>query len=111
MELHVEDLASATVVRVRGRVDATTAPAFEDRLLRQATQPVDRLVLDCRDLEFLSSLGLRSLLVAARRRTGAGRTLVLGSLSPRVHPLFEVSGLLELFAVTAWRDEALAVER
>ena len=51
------------------------------------------------------------LLVAAKRAEGAGSRLVLCSLSGKVHQLFDLGGFLDLFAIMASRDEAIAAAK
>jgi anti-anti-sigma factor len=62
--------------------------------------------VDFSGVEYISSAGLRVLLVAAKRMGGGG--LVLCALTEPVRQVFDLAGFLPLFAVEASRDGALA---
>jgi anti-anti-sigma factor len=111
MELREEQVEGVTALAVRGRVDSTTAPALGQRLEAAVAAPASRLVVDLRELEYISSAGFRVLLVAAKRAEVAGSKLVLCSLSGKVRQLFDLGGFLDLFAITASRDDAIAAAR
>jgi anti-anti-sigma factor len=68
-ELTIEQDPRATVVRLRGEVDAATAPLIETELL--TTAPERGLVLDLRGVDYLDSAGIAMLdsLRRARRLT------------------------------------------
>lgn len=111
MDLREERLDQVTALSVKGRIDSTTAPAFGQRLDAVVADPSGRLVIDFRDLDYISSAGFRVLLVAARRADESGSRLVLCGLSSKVRQLFDVGGFLDLFSITATRDEAVAAAR
>ena len=107
MELREEQITGVTALAVRGRVDSTTAPTLGQKLESVVTIPASRLVVDFRELEYISSAGFRVLLVAAKRAEEAGSRLVLCSLSAKVRQLFDLGGFLDLFTITASRDDAI----
>ncbi len=107
MDLHEEQVDEVTALSVKGRIDSTTAPAFGQRLESVVTAPAGRLVVDFRELEYISSAGFRVLLVAAKRADEAGSRLVLCGLSGKVRQLFDLGGFLDLFAIAASRDDAV----
>jgi anti-anti-sigma factor len=100
-----------TALSVKGRIDSTTAPAFGQRLESVVTAPAARLVVDFRELEYISSAGFRALLVAAKWAEGVGGRLILCSLSDKVHQLFDLGGFLELFSIASSREEAINAAR
>ena len=111
MDLKEQVVGEVTVVEVKGRVDSSTAPALGERLETLLATPSQRLVLDMRDLEYISSAGFRVLLLAARRAEQAAGRLVLCGLSGKVRQLFDLGGFLDFFAISASRDEAVTVAR
>jgi len=111
MELLEEQIAGVTALVVRGRVDSTTAPTFGQRLESVIAVPKSRLVVDFRELEYISSAGFRVLLVAAKRAEDAGSRLILCSLSAKVRQLFDLGGFLDLFTIAASRDDAIVAAR
>ncbi|MBK9243416.1 MAG: STAS domain-containing protein [Burkholderiales bacterium] len=111
MDLHEERLDQVTALSVKGRIDSTTAAQFGQKLEAVVADPSGRLVVDFRDLDYISSAGFRVLLVAAKRADQSGSRLVLCGLSSKVRQLFDVGGFLDLFSITATRDEAIAATR
>lgn len=107
MNIREEVVGDVTVLEVQGRVDSTSAPALGERLTGSLTGQGKRLVLDLRQLEYISSAGFRVLLLAARRAEECGHRLVLCGLSGKVRQLFDLGGFLDLFPVSASRDEAI----
>jgi anti-anti-sigma factor len=111
MDLHEERLDQVTALAVKGRVDSTTAAAFGQKLESVVAAPAGRLVVDFRDLDYISSAGFRVLLVAARRAEATGARLVLCCLSSKVRQLFDLGGFLDIFSITATRDDAVDAVR
>jgi anti-anti-sigma factor len=109
MDLDESKVGGVTVVAVKGRLDTGGAPLLGTRLaavLDDADAP--RVLLDLAGLDYVSSAGLRVLLVAAKRADERGGKLALAGLSPKVRQLFELGGFLDLFPIYAARDDALA---
>ena len=111
MDLNEEVVGEVTVVEVRGRVDSNTAPALNERLAKLLATPSQRLVLDMRELEYISSAGFRVLLLGARRADEAAGRVVLCGLSGKVRQLFDLGGFLDLFAIATSRDEAVSAAK
>ncbi len=108
IDITVEPLPGATLVAVAGRLDSATSDAFEKTLLGLYEQPAARVLLDCGALAYVSSAGLRVVLMAAKRaRQGQGR-LVLCGLSPNVREVFEISGFVKILDIAADRAEGSA---
>ena len=108
MDLVESKHRDVSIVGVCGRVDASTAPTFEQKLLALIDAGTQRVVIDCTDLDYISSAGLRVLLVAAKRLKEPPAALVLCGVGPGVRTVLELAGFLPLFAVEAGREQALA---
>lgn len=111
MDLREERLDEVTALSVKGRIDSTTAAAFGQKLESAVAAPASRVVVDLRDLDYISSAGFRVLLVAAKRAEDAGSRMVLCGLSAKVRQLFDLGGFLDLFTIAASRDEAVNAAR
>ena len=109
MQVQITQEGEILVVAVSGRMDAVSAPEFDSQIGTRLTPPPARLVIDLGELEYISSAGLRSLLMVAKKLKAAGEArLVLCGLNAMVDEVFEVSGFKKLFTVCADRDQALA---
>lgn len=112
MELQQESVGDVTVLAVSGRVDSTTATAFQDQLISVMSAPQGRGVLiDFSRLDYISSAGFRVLLLGAKRAESTGSRLVLCGVSGKVRQLFDLGGFLDLFAIAASREEGLSNAR
>jgi anti-anti-sigma factor len=80
-------------VAPRGELDISTVPRFERRLSEALDGGARRLVIDLRELEFMDSTGLTVLVRWGRRATQDGYEIALVRGEPRVHRLFEITGL------------------
>ena len=105
MQIDNDDIGTARVVRPHGRIDSSTSGALEQALKAEGG-PVT--LLDMSDVSYISSAGLRVVLVATKAaRAGGGRFAVFG-LSPSVRSVFELSGFDRIVSIADTQDGALA---
>ena len=90
-----------------GRVDGSNASQLEGALQAQVEAGETRLVLDFSQLRYISSAGLRVLLVVARRLQGVGGQMLFCELAEDIAQIFEISGFNNILEVHASRHEAL----
>ena len=107
MEIHEDKHGGVLVVAPRGRVDTTTADELEKRLVQALDAGERRLVIDMAGIEYISSAGLRVLLLVAKKLRTSGGELVLCALGPAVRQVFELAGFLPVFQVLASCEQAL----
>jgi anti-sigma B factor antagonist/stage II sporulation protein AA (anti-sigma F factor antagonist) len=110
MDLAPRRLADTVVLRPAGRIDHGSAEAFKRALepfLERCAAAGDRLVLDCSGLEYISSAGLRVLILAHRQARAEGGTLVVAELRPMVKEIFEIGRFTAVFEVFGSVREAL----
>ncbi|MET7466487.1 STAS domain-containing protein [Nonomuraea sp. NPDC005501] len=100
-------LRGASVIDVRGEVDATTAGQFEDFIRETCPAPGERLVLDLRGMPFMASSGLRVLISAAAFVRGTGGSLHLAGMRPLPARLLEITGAADVLRIHATVDHAL----
>ena len=111
MEVAQARYADVLVIAVAGRVDHANAELFKARLwpLLAGCRPGrDQLVLDLGGLEYISSAGLRVLMLAAREVKAQGGVLVVCGLQPVVREIFEISRFNVVFRVLPDVSRALA---
>jgi len=96
------------VVAPTGRIDTTTVAALDARLTPLLAGAKPRLVVDFSGVEYISSAGLRVLLVAARRVQVSGGRLALCGMGGPVSQVFQLAGFLPLFTICDTRDAAVA---
>ena len=106
METVEEKRGGVKVVGLCGRLDATTCPDVEKRLLTLVDEGEVRIAIDFSGLSYISSAGLRLLMLVAKRVQASGGRLALAALNDNVHEIFKISGLTQLFYMYQTVDEA-----
>jgi anti-anti-sigma factor len=110
MELAESVQHDILIITPSGRLDSLSAPAFEAQLLEKLTQH-QRLVLDLSQLDYISSAGLRVLLLVAKRIKQIDGLFVLSGPRPQLREVFEISGFMTILDIRPSMEEALAVAR
>jgi len=107
MDVKDEKLANALVVAPSGRLDSNTSSAFEEHLLARidGSGPI---VIDFDGLDYISSAGLRVLLMAWKKGRQNSARIALCAMKPQVREVFEISGFLSMFTVCDDRAQAVA---
>jgi anti-sigma B factor antagonist len=99
--VRTEQHGGATVVVPTGELDLATAPALENALTRAFEgETAARVVLDLRELEFIDSSGLRTLLTARRRADDAGADFSLVAGHRGLERTLEIAGVHKVFTWT-----------
>lgn len=99
MELIPRTEQGANVVELKGRLDTNSYQKFDKSSAELLNTTKGNLILDLSGLEYISSAGLRSLLVLAKSAGAAGRKMVLCSLEPRVEDVFYLAGFATVFVI------------
>ena len=100
-----------TILMPSGRLDTSAAPAFEREMVAATQSDTDRLLIDLADLVYVSSAGLRVILMAAKRVRAQGGRIALCGLRPQVADVFEISGFGAIVPVYPDQASALAALR
>ncbi len=95
-----------TVFKIAGRMDSNTGPAVESSARAAIGGGAHRLVLDMSGVSYISSAGLRAILVAAKAAREAGGALAVFGLQTSIQDAFDVSGLASVVPVAADDAEA-----
>jgi anti-anti-sigma factor len=107
MKISVAPRSKALIVAVSGRMDAVSAPDFEQTMAGHITAGTSRFVVDCQALEYVSSAGLRSFLSIAKALRTHNGELVIAGLREAVREVFEISGFVSIFAICDSAEAAL----
>ncbi len=108
METEEARIKDTLVIALSGRLDANSAEPFQEQLLRNIESEETSILLDLVDLEYVSSAGLRVLLVGARRLQEKGARLGACSAQGEVREVLQMTGFDNFVAMYADRETALA---
>ena len=92
LEITQEQVQSTTVLHVAGAVDSNTAPELQEALLRATEAPAGAVELDLAKVSFLSSAGLRVLLMAAKALQKRGERLRLINVPLPIQNILNLTG-------------------
>ena len=107
MDIQTERDGATLVAKAQGRVDGTNASEFQDSL-RDAIGDDDKaVVLDFEGLTYISSAGLRVLLLAAKDMRTANVKFVVCSLSQSVRDVFSISGFDQIIDIHDSQQDAV----
>ena len=101
---HADD---AVVLRINGRLDAITAPEFESTCQQCINPQTRKVVLDFEGVEYISSAGLRAILLIGKTVKAGGGVLGFSGLRGAVKDTLEMVGFCTLFPVYDSMEAAL----
>lgn len=107
MEFSVDEIGDVRAVKITGNLDTQASPAAQEQLIQLIDGGATKVLIDFEDLNFISSSGLRMLLVAVKRLEAIGGQLRVCNANKMVQDVFEVSGFSDIFSVYGSRAEAL----
>ncbi len=108
MEILKRKEKNALVISLKGRMDAVTTPVVEKDLTELMAGGERFLVLDLGDLDYISSAGLRAILVVTKRLREKQGRLALASLKSVVREVFEISGFSSIIPIFESVDAAIS---
>ncbi len=81
-----------------GRLDTNTAPSLEQEINNSITEEVKKLVLDFKQLQYISSAGLRVLLATQKKMNKQG-CMVIKNVNEMIMDVFHVTGFVDILTV------------
>ena len=107
-KLMEEVVGDVTVLEAHGRLDSTTAQQFGDRLIALVQAGRSAIVVDLKNIIYISSAGFQALLIANRATAESQGKLALCGVIGGVKRLFEISSLTELFLICQTQADGIA---
>jgi len=86
-------------VMVDRKFDTVTAPAVEKAMLTSISNGVRKMICDCKQCEYISSMALRAVLNVAKTMQKNGGQLVLCNLSAYIMEIFELAGFTRILTI------------
>lgn len=108
MNVTTEVTKRAVIHRLSGRLDTASSPAAEQAILQALRPDQSRIVLDMRNVDYVSSAGLRVVLLAAKQAKSAQGALALFGMQPGVREVFDISGFSRILSILPGEAEAIA---
>lgn len=92
-----EEKPGVNVVRLSGRLDATTYEAAHPVILEAVEKSPKGTILDMGSLEFISSAGLRIMLIVWKKAAADGRPIAMIGVQPPIYKIFKIAALDKVF--------------
>lgn len=97
MTIEIKKNADTTTIEIAGRLDTTTAPAL-DKTINEDIGGTKNLVLDLKNLEYISSAGLRVLLGAQKKMMKIG-SMKVTNVCEEVMEVLEMTGFADILVI------------
>ena len=107
IEVETEREEKALVLLPVGRLDSANARSFEQIVMEQISGGEQSLIVDFSRLTFISSSGMRVLLIAAKRLQATQGKLVLCEMKEHIEEVFRISGFDQIIPIKSSRGEAI----
>ena len=107
MDISTQQAKSVSVMTVKGRVDSATAPDLENALKQLVEGDKTQIVLDLKDVEYMSSAGLRAMVSTLKAVKRINGDLRLCTPSPRVAEVLRLAGLNSIFSIYPTQADAV----
>lgn len=107
MNVDISHIDSIVVVSVTGHLDSSNVKEFEDPALEAIDANQRALLLDFSGCTFMSSAGIRVILICAKKMQQQSGELFISGLNEYLTQVFAISGLPSILNIVETRDEAL----
>ena len=97
MTIEINKNEQEVVMAVAGRLDTVTAPML-DKAIGELANDVNSLILDLTGLEYISSAGLRVILMAQKKMQAIG-TMTLKNVREEIMDIFEMTGFVDILTI------------
>lgn len=110
IQVNIENMGDVTIIELAGELDSVSAPQVQEQILNAAGQG-GKILLDMSKVTYMSSAGLRILLLLYRRINDSDNvgSIVLAGLNDELQDIMAITGFLDFFTTVEDRNAALRV--
>jgi len=109
MEIKQVKHGEIAILNLIGRLDANTSGELESVLIPMIDGGEKKMILDFSALDYISSAGLRLLLLAAKKLRNNKGEIILCSMKDFIKEIFEISGFTPIFTIVDSKEDALKI--
>ena len=107
MEITEDKRGEILILKLKGRLDSLTSNKLEERFLALLDKEEKKVIVDFSQLDYISSSGLRVLLLSAKRLRGSNGKILLSSLKEHIKEIFEIAGFSSIFNIFQSQEDAI----
>lgn len=108
LEINFTDLKGVLIISLQGRLDGITSKTLIEKASLSQHANHAKIILDCAGLTYISSEGLRSILINAKRAQSLGGALTLCNANESVNEVMNISGFAALLGVHPDLEHAIS---
>lgn len=108
MQVTKEKDGETLIMVLNGRLDSTTSSDFEKQIVAAIHENEKHIVIDLDEVDYISSAGLRAILIGAKQMNAGYGKLALCGLSEKIEEVFHMSGFDKILKIFPTRSEAVA---
>ncbi len=106
MEVSNEAADGVALCRIVGKIDALTGPNLQADAVSAINRGIPRIIFDMREVTYISSAGLRAIVLTAKHAKAANGGLAVFGLQPAISEVFEIAGLRTIIPIASNEAEA-----
>ena len=99
MEVRINETENVTTVELEGRLDTAVSQEVATALQPVIDQADKTIILDCKELSYISSSGLRIFLTIRKAAAGKGGKVIVRDINNEIRQVFMMTGFLNLFEI------------
>ena len=99
MRIDIHDEQEMTYVDLMGRLDTSTSPELQSKLMEYYNKEGFHIVLNFAELEYVSSAGLRVLLMIQKKAIALNGKMILRLVNSEIREVFEMTGFLDFLII------------
>lgn len=106
MEVSISTENNINIVAATGKIDSNTSGKFEEAVVKLIDEGALHLIINFENLDYISSAGLRILLLGLKKLKGKDGKIILCALKPHIKEVFEIAGFNSIFTIVETLEEA-----
>ena len=107
MEIIQETQDGIKIIRLEGRLDHTTSQKLGDELFRAISGGSDKIIVNCENLDYISSAGVRLFLEAYHALLRKDGQIILCSMQQHIREIFKAAGIDDLVLILDNMNQAI----
>jgi len=107
MEITEDKRGEILILKLKGRLDSLTSNKLEERFLALLDKEEKKVIVDFSQLDYISSAGLRVLLMVSKRLQGSKGKIVLSSMQEQAKEVFDIAGFSSIFHIFQSQEDAI----
>ena len=107
MEIIEESQSGVNIFKLNGSLDSNTSQGFEKKIFQAIDDGSKSMLIDFKDLEYISSAGLRVILKATKALKREEGKMMLCDMQDYVKEVFEITGFDSFLQIVGSMDDAL----